>query len=152
MTEKRKKTTGKKKRVVAPLPDTESEWETKSEEVVQETNSRRSGSKHPQEEGYDDSPVNYNLFEDLRSPEKVRDAPIAHELLLESPILRSSRRSRFLPVKDRNVVQRKEFQLVVADLQLSKTQDVSPEETDDDALKFGDYLPRDRNFHRICIA
>jgi len=66
------------------LEDTDSEWETKSEEFISEV--LNSG----------EASARVNLFESPRTPEKVRDAPIRfqEEALLESPIIRSSRRFR----------------------------------------------------------
>lgn len=138
---------------MTPLTDSDSEWETRSEESVKKTsiNSRRSSLKDTHEECQDDAPVCCNLFEDPCTPEKVRDAPIeAYEPLLESPILQSSRRLRLIPVKD-NLVQSEKL-LPVSNLRFSKSQDVNPEETDDDAPIFRTYFSRKRKFCREYIT
>ncbi|XP_032672184.1 uncharacterized protein LOC116844575 [Odontomachus brunneus] len=133
---KRKGTTGKKRRVVTRLADSDSEWETKSDESVKRTsvNSQKFSLKDTHEECQDDTPVCCNLFEDPCTPEKVRDAPITYEPLLESPILQSSRRLRLIPAKD-NLIQSEKL-LPISNLRFSKSQNVNSEETDDDTPIF----------------
>ncbi|XP_014484641.1 PREDICTED: uncharacterized protein LOC106749559 [Dinoponera quadriceps] len=131
---KRKKTADKKRRVVTWLADNDSEWETTSEELIKETpvNARGFIPESTHDECHDDTPACCNLFEDPCTPEKVRDAPMQHELLPESPIIQSSRRLRFISAK--NNVEHREKLLPVSNLRLSETRDVSPDETDDELI------------------
>lgn len=132
MTEKRKKIlikekkAVKRKRIVIEPEDTE--WETESEKSINELATGLQGSILK-----DDECTSIKLFKDLFTPEKIRDVPSTYEEILhESPIVLSSKRSRLISKKN-DIILRDE--LLPVDLISSEVR--NPEETSEDETIFG---------------
>lgn len=132
MTEKRKKIlikenkTVKRKRIVTEPEDTE--WETESEKSINELATGLQGSILK-----DDECTSIKLFKDPFTPEKIRDVPSTYEEILhESPIVLSSKRSRLISKKN-DIILRDE--LLPVDLVSSEVR--NPEETSEDETIFG---------------
>lgn len=132
MTEKRKKIlikekkAVKRKRIVTEPEDTE--WETESEKSINELATGLQGSILK-----DDECTSIKLFKDPFTPEKIRDVPSTYEEILhESPIALSSKRSRLISKKN-DIILRDE--LLPVDLVSSEVR--NPEETSEDETIFG---------------
>jgi hypothetical protein len=121
------------------LEDTDSEWETKSEEFITEV--LNSG----------EASARVNLFESPRTPEKVRDAPIKfqEEALLESPIIRSSRRFRRSRLISKPVDVEQQDQLLPVHLPSAELRNRL--DSDDDELTFRTYLFREIKYQPMLI-
>lgn len=128
---KNKRKTNKKRRgKIQSREDTNSEWETKSEESVSESSIDLPWEVSIPTKCDDHDPACYNLFEDPCTPEKVRDATIAREPLhRESPISQVSRKLRLISQKD-HIVDRDELSMV--ELPSIIVRNVSPADTEDE--------------------
>jgi len=128
MTEKQKKKSKKKfekKRIATQSKDTDNEWETESEKAINEL------SIDSQESILNDERI--KLFEDPCTPEKTRDKPYMYEeILLESPIIQSSRNRSHLISKKHDITLRDELLPV----NLLPTEIQNPEESNEDETIF----------------
>lgn len=129
----RNRITAKKRRQVTfQLENTDSEWETKSEEFIDEFSSSRE--EESETDGIDSRCI--DLFESLRTPEKIRDAPIRFdEVPYESPIIGFPRRSH--PISKSIDIMLRERLLPI------RSPSAEPQnrlDTDEDELTFRMYL------------
>lgn len=126
--------------------ETSLEWETESEESIDEvfTHSRDSSPT----KSYD---TRIKLFEDPYSPEKIRDAPIVHESpLAQSPIYNSPR--KFRSISRTTIVRQDNEKLLPVNIPSSDISGRNPEDTDEE-ITFSTYLEQSVTFAEIiCIC
>ncbi|XP_011700866.1 PREDICTED: uncharacterized protein LOC105457727 [Wasmannia auropunctata] len=102
--------------------DTDSEWETELEKSVNKFSINSRGSTRKS----DDCIV---LFKDPCTPEKIRDVPYTYkEILLESPIIQSSRRTLYLLKKD-NILQNELLPINLLPAEVRNPEETSEDET-----------------------
>lgn len=137
---KSRKKASKRKRRSGRSEDGDSEWETEAQESISEIIKLRGFTPR---RSNDELPAHRNLFEEPGTPEKVRDAPHARELLLttESPVLRSSPRLRHLIAKDNIIVKRDELlpMHLPESAKVQEEEKIYQDETDEDDPKLRTY-------------